>query len=175
MHTSKWSRVVKRRTPNQSNQRRTLQAVRSQPRRLGASWVPSPIVSNLSGSPTADYDYGPAVGRATALFVDPTDATGNTVYLGGATGGLWRSTNAAATIASSVTWSPLLDGQPTLSVGASRRPTGEFQSHYPRHRRTGLFDRLLLRARVVALHRSRRDMELDQLCRQRTRRPSRRP
>jgi Abnormal spindle-like microcephaly-assoc'd, ASPM-SPD-2-Hydin len=79
---------------------------------------PSPIVSNLSGSPTADYDYGPAVGRVTALFVDPTDATGNTVYLGGATGGLWRSTNAAATTASSVTWSPLLDGQPTLSVGA---------------------------------------------------------
>jgi len=79
---------------------------------------PSPIVSNLSGSPTADYDYGPVVGRVTALFVDPADATGNTVYLSGATGGLWRSTNAAATTASSVTWSPLLDGQPTLSVGA---------------------------------------------------------
>jgi len=79
---------------------------------------PSPIVSNLSGSATADYDYGPAVGRVTALLVDPTDATGNTVYLGGATGGLWRSTNAAATIPTSVTWSPLLDGQPTLSVGA---------------------------------------------------------
>jgi hypothetical protein len=79
---------------------------------------PSPIVSNLSGSATAAYDYGPAVGRVTALFVDPTDATGNTVYLGGATGGLWRSTNAATTTASGVAWSPLLDGQPTLSVGA---------------------------------------------------------
>jgi hypothetical protein len=79
---------------------------------------PSPIVSNVSGSATAAYDYGPAVGRVTALFVDPTDATGNTVYLGGATGGLWRSTNAATTVTSSVTWSPLLDGQPTLSVGA---------------------------------------------------------
>jgi hypothetical protein len=40
------------------------------------------------------------------------------VYLGGATGGLWRSTNAATTVASSAAWSPLLDGQPTLSVGA---------------------------------------------------------
>jgi len=79
---------------------------------------PSPIVSNLSGSATAAYDYGPAVGRVTALFVDPTDATGNTVYLGGATGGLWRSTNAATTTVSGVAWSPLLDGQPTLSVGA---------------------------------------------------------
>ena len=79
---------------------------------------PSPILSNVSGSATSAYDYGPAIGRVTALLVDPTDATGNTVYLGGATGGLWRSTNAAATTASGVTWSPLLDGQPTLSVGA---------------------------------------------------------
>jgi hypothetical protein len=79
---------------------------------------PSPIVSNLSGSPTADYDYGPVVGRVTSLFVDPTDATGNTVYLGGATGGLWRSTNAAAATPAAVAWSPLLDSQPTLSVGS---------------------------------------------------------
>jgi len=79
---------------------------------------PSPILSNLTGSPTADYNYGPVVGRVTALFVDPTDATGNTVYLGGATGGLWRSTNAAAATPSAVTWTPLLDSQPTLSVGA---------------------------------------------------------
>jgi hypothetical protein len=79
---------------------------------------PSPILSNLTGSSTADYDYGPVVGRVTALFVDPADATGNTVYLGGATGGLWRSTNAAAVTPAGVSWSPLLDGQPTLSVGA---------------------------------------------------------
>ena len=79
---------------------------------------PSPIISNLSGSVISDYDYGPAIGRVTALLVDPADATGNTVYLGGATGGLWRSTNAAATTRTGVTWSPLLDGQPTLSVGA---------------------------------------------------------
>ena len=79
---------------------------------------PSPILSNISGSASADYDYGPVVGRVTSLFVDPADATGNTVYLGGATGGLWRSTNAAAVTPSAVTWSPLLDSQPTLSVGA---------------------------------------------------------
>jgi hypothetical protein len=79
---------------------------------------PSPIISNLSGSAAAGYDYGPVVGRVTSLFVDPADASGNTVYLGGATGGLWRSTNAAAATPAAVTWSPLLDGQPTLSVGA---------------------------------------------------------
>ena len=79
---------------------------------------PSPILSNPSGSSTADYNYGPVIGRVTSLFVDPSDATGNTVYLGGATGGLWRTTNAASTTPSSVTWSALLDRQPTLSVGA---------------------------------------------------------
>jgi hypothetical protein len=79
---------------------------------------PSPILSNPSGSSTADYDYGPVIGRVTSLFVDPSDATGNTVYLGGATGGLWRTSDAASTTPSGVTWSALLDGQPTLSVGA---------------------------------------------------------
>jgi hypothetical protein len=53
---------------------------------------PSPILSNINGSASADYDYGPVVGRVTSLFVDPADATGNTVYLGGATGGLWPPT-----------------------------------------------------------------------------------
>ena len=80
---------------------------------------PSPILSNPSGSSTADYDYGPVIGRVTSLFVDPSDATGNTVYLGGATGGLWRASNAASTTPNNtVTWSALLDSQPTLSVGA---------------------------------------------------------
>jgi hypothetical protein len=78
---------------------------------------PNPILSDPSGSSTADYNYGPVIGRVTSLFVDPSDATGNTVYVGGATGGLWRTTNAAST-PSSVTWSALLDSQPTLSVGA---------------------------------------------------------
>lgn len=79
---------------------------------------PTPILSNPSGSTTSDYDYGPVIGRVTALFVDPTDVTGNTVYVGGATGGLWKSTNAANATPGTVTWVPLLDSQPTLSVGA---------------------------------------------------------
>ena len=79
---------------------------------------PIPILSNPSGSATADYDYGPVIGRVISLLTDPGDVTGNTVYLGGATGGLWKSTTAASSTLSSVTWSPLLDSQPTLSVGA---------------------------------------------------------
>ncbi|MGH9565489.1 MAG: WD40/YVTN/BNR-like repeat-containing protein, partial [Candidatus Angelobacter sp.] len=51
------------------------------------------------------------------MAVDQNDFSGNTVYAAGAYGGLWKSTNAAGP-AGSVSWSPLLDNQPTLAVGA---------------------------------------------------------
>jgi len=75
---------------------------------------PAPLVSN----PGSGQDYGFVSGRATSVTIDPADTTGNTVYLGGAYGGLWRSQNGAASSASSVTWTPLIDNQPTLAVGA---------------------------------------------------------
>ncbi len=54
------------------------------------------------------------------MLLDPADASGNTVLLGGAYGGLWRSANAGSLSPSpaSVTWQTLLDDQPTLAVGA---------------------------------------------------------
>ena len=65
-------------------------------------------------------DYGPVSGRATAVAVDPADGSGNTVYVGGAYGGVWKSSNAGALSPnpSSVTWTPLTDDQPTLAVGS---------------------------------------------------------
>ncbi|MGA9815242.1 MAG: hypothetical protein WBQ64_20845, partial [Terriglobales bacterium] len=65
-------------------------------------------------------DYGPVAGRATAVAVDPADGSGNTVYIGGAYGGVWKSTNAGALSPnpSSATWTPLTDDQPTLAVGS---------------------------------------------------------
>jgi hypothetical protein len=84
---------------------------------------PAPLASNATG-PLGEQDYGPVVGRATAVVVDPGDPTGNLVYVGGAYGGLWKSTNAAASNAADVTWTPLLDDQPTLAVGAiALKPT----------------------------------------------------
>jgi hypothetical protein len=82
-----------------------------------AIWTPlgpTPILSDPSGA----QSYGFVSGRATRVLVDQTDPTGNTVYLGGAYGGLWKSTNAAAANAGSVVWTPLIDDQPTLAVGA---------------------------------------------------------
>ena len=82
-----------------------------------AGWTalgPAPLVSD----PGTTQDYGFVSGRATSVLIDQADATGNTVYLGGAYGGLWRSQNGAASSVSSVAWTPLIDTQPTLAVGA---------------------------------------------------------
>jgi hypothetical protein len=57
-------------------------------------------------------------GRATAIATDPADPTGNTIYIGGAQSGVWKSTNAAYTTADNVNWSPVTDDQATLSIGA---------------------------------------------------------
>ena len=80
---------------------------------------PAPLASDATGQ--GWQDYGPVSGRVTAVVVDPADSTGNTVYLGGAYGGIWRSLNATSGSygnASGVTWTPLTDDQPTLAVGA---------------------------------------------------------
>ena len=63
-------------------------------------------------------DYHQVAGRATAVAIDPADSTDNTVYIGGAQSGVWKSTNAANNTANSVLWSPVTDDQATLSIGA---------------------------------------------------------
>ncbi len=55
---------------------------------------PVPLASDATG--TGFQDYHQVSGRATAVAIDPADATGNTVYIGGAQGGVWKSTNAAS-------------------------------------------------------------------------------
>ncbi len=80
---------------------------------------PVPLASDASG--VGEYDYGWVSGRASAVAIDPADPTGNTVYIGGAYGGVWKSTNATETVtqnSSSVTWTALTDSQATLAVGA---------------------------------------------------------
>lgn len=84
-----------------------------------SGWIslgPAPLASNASG--TGQDDYGWVSGRATAVAVDPADSTANTVYIGGAYGGVWKSTNALSQSPASVVWTPLTDTQATLAVGA---------------------------------------------------------
>jgi len=83
------------------------------------SWValgPMPLASDATGNGTQDYRQ--VSGRATAIAIDPADPEGNSVYIGGAQSGIWKSTNAANNTANSVTWTPVTDDQATLSIGA---------------------------------------------------------
>jgi len=77
---------------------------------------PAPLTSDATGNGT--QDYGTVAGRATAIAIDPADPTGNTIYIGGAQAGVWKSSNAADFAAGGVTWTPLTDDQATLSIGA---------------------------------------------------------
>jgi len=79
---------------------------------------PAPLASDATGDGTQDYNW--VSGRATSVVIDPADTTENTVLLGGAYGGLWKSTNAGSLNSNPalVTWQALIDDQPTLAVGA---------------------------------------------------------
>ena len=77
---------------------------------------PSPLRSVTTTGD--DQDYGFVTGRVTSVAVDQSDLTGNTVYIGAAYGGVWKSTNAANPDVTKVIWTPLTDDQPTLAVGA---------------------------------------------------------
>lgn len=84
------------------------------------AWVPlgpMPLASDATGNGTQDYHQ--VAGRATAIAIDPADPSGNTVYIGGAQSGVWKSTNGANSSANSVLWAPLTDDQATLSIGAT--------------------------------------------------------
>jgi uncharacterized protein (TIGR03437 family) len=62
-------------------------------------------------SPQSIYSGARSIsGRVTSIAIDPRN--GNVVYLGSATGGVWKTTDGG------VNWSPLTDTQPTLITGA---------------------------------------------------------
>ncbi|HVE99222.1 MAG TPA: hypothetical protein VNA12_08590 [Mycobacteriales bacterium] len=73
---------------------------------------PRPIRVDGVAFPSVDgYGVDQASGRVTAVEVDPRDATGNTVYIGAAAGGVWRTRDGG------VTWVPVADALPTLAIG----------------------------------------------------------
>jgi MBG domain (YGX type) len=87
------------------NQRNALQPSALPDLLTGITWTPD------GPQPIAAY-YGPTPysGRATSLAVHSTDP--NTVYLGTAGGGVWKTTDGGQT------WNPLTDSQASLAIGA---------------------------------------------------------
>jgi photosystem II stability/assembly factor-like uncharacterized protein len=85
--------------------------------------VPPPPPQTIPPNPTTWTPIGPqpltsafsiaikqVSGRTSAVAVDPTDP--NVVYIGGAQGGIWKSTDAGAT------WMPLSDFEASLAIGS---------------------------------------------------------
>ncbi|MGD0938308.1 MAG: choice-of-anchor D domain-containing protein [Terracidiphilus sp.] len=71
-------------------------------------------------------NFGLVTGRVSAIALDPSDATGNTVYLGTTGGGVWRSQNADTSDATTVSFVALTDNlaalngvmEASISIGA---------------------------------------------------------
>ncbi|MGC2161271.1 MAG: choice-of-anchor D domain-containing protein [Silvibacterium sp.] len=92
-----------------------------------ATGAPVPVWQPVGPAQVITSAYGAVTGRVTSIAADPSDATGNTVYVGTSAGGVWKSTNAAGASAS-VTFVPLTDAVysslsqvanvPSLSIGA---------------------------------------------------------
>ncbi len=109
-------------------QKMAMRAIRrAQPRQesslnaFAGEWVqlgPAPLISDASGVGLQDYNF--VAGRATAVAIDPADSSGDTVYIGGAYGGIWKSLNAGPLSSNpgSVAWVPLTDNEATLAVGS---------------------------------------------------------
>src|SRR5579872_647399 len=76
--------------------------------------IPHAIDANnwtlIGPKPTGGGTNNITAGRINAIAIDPRD--NNTVYIGAAEGGVWKTTDGGAT------WTPLTDDQPSLANGA---------------------------------------------------------
>jgi subtilisin-like proprotein convertase family protein len=64
----------------------------------------------------ASLNGGGGSGRIGGIAVDPSDPSGNTVYIGGASGGIWKTTNFLTTDPAGPTYIPLTNFGPTNAI-----------------------------------------------------------
>ncbi len=74
-----------------------------------------PTWQSLGPAAVQTPDFGLVTGRVTAVALDPSDATGNRVYLGATGGGVWVAQNAGTSNTSAITFTPLTDSLSALS------------------------------------------------------------
>jgi subtilisin-like proprotein convertase family protein len=79
---------------------------------------PSSSLSTKQWTPVgpASNNQNDNSGRITALAVDPSDPSGNTVFAGAASGGIWKTTNFMTSDPNGPNWVPLTDFGPTFSL-----------------------------------------------------------
>lgn len=73
---------------------------------------PAPIPNGQTDPSLNPVNEMPVSGRVTAIAIDPADPSANTVYVGTAQGGLYRTTDGGDS------WVPLMDAAQTLAIGA---------------------------------------------------------
>src|SRR5215475_11088927 len=95
------------------------QLLKASPSDAGTTPLSAPWTS-IGPSAVQTNSFGLISGRITSIAVDPSDSTGNTVYIGSTGGGVWKSTNAAGQV-SSVNFVPLTDTLP-VSSGCNTPP-----------------------------------------------------
>jgi hypothetical protein len=75
----------------------------------GGTW------QSVGPAAVVSQNYGLVTGRITALALDPSDATGNTLYVGTTGSGVWRSQNADTSSLANINFVPLTDDLPAMS------------------------------------------------------------
>ena len=68
--------------------------------------------TSIGPTPTTGGFFSPVTGRIMTIAMDPSDASGNTVLIGGAMGGIWRSTDAGGH------WTAVGDQNASLAMGS---------------------------------------------------------
>jgi photosystem II stability/assembly factor-like uncharacterized protein len=76
---------------------------------LSSSWIPV-FSQGITSNSSFVWGAPPFSGRVTAIAVNGSNT--NEIFVGAAQGGVWRSLDGGST------WSPLLDGETSLAVGA---------------------------------------------------------
>jgi subtilisin-like proprotein convertase family protein len=76
----------------------------------------NPLSSNTWTSVGPASIGGTRSGRIGGIAVDPSDPSGNTVYVAGASGGIWKTNNFLTTSAIGPTYIPLTDFGPTFGI-----------------------------------------------------------
>jgi len=89
-------------------------------RQSSTTWTavgPTSEVGPIPGvAPAADPTANGFAGQVGAIAVDPTDPSGNTVFVGAASGGVWKTTDFLTTSPLGPTYVPLTDFGPTSGI-----------------------------------------------------------
>ena len=75
-----------------------------------ATWQP------LGPAAVLTPNYGLVTGRVSALALDPSDATGNRLFVGTTGGGVWVAQNAATSNTANISFIPLTDNLAAMST-----------------------------------------------------------